>query len=316
MNLKRSAFLFILVIFVEINYFESAMAWNFTGHVVIAQIAYNNLETDNKNKVDFLANKIFFQLSKKQQQKLNNQYNNASTFAKLAVLPDYWRNWKVETIFKKFNAQLPPNLLPYASEKLASWHFKDRPFPSNKFCGNENKTNVLWAISALTTDFKDAKDSNTAAILLILINHFMGDIHQPLHTITNVTLNCKGDDGGNHFCLKINKKGQCSKNLHMLWDGGVGFLKSHSNIQKIAYRLQNRYPASAYSHKTQDIDLNNWLNDTNQYSTFIYALNPQTPVPMAYYKEGQRIASSQIALAGYRLGQEVNRIVNPHLWLP
>jgi len=303
----------ILGIIIGLTFCENAKAWNYVGHVVIAQIAYDTLNPLIKKRVDDLAKYVFSQLPLSQQQKLNYQYNNASEFAKLAVLPDYWRNWKIETIFNKFNAKLPSNLLPYATDKLASWHFKDRPFPSNKFCGIENKTDVLWAISILTSDFKETQDFNTTAILLILINHFIGDIHQPLHTITNVTGNCNGDDGGNNFCLKINRKGQCSKNLHMLWDGGVGLLKSHTNIQKIAYKLENQYPASAYSQKIQNINLNNWLNETSQYVSFIYTLLPQASVPPKYYREGQQIASSQIALAGYRLGRELNMILNQEI---
>jgi hypothetical protein len=57
------------------------------------------------------------------------------------------------------------------------------------------------------------------AINIRLLIHYLGDIHQPLHTVSRFTkAHQEGDRGGNDFLL-TEKEGV--KNLHALWDSGV-----------------------------------------------------------------------------------------------
>jgi len=80
----------------------NTVAWNYTGHVVIAQIAYDNLNANTKRKVDYLSRLIYAQLPNNEIAQLDKQYPGASEFSKLAILPDVWRNWRLVTIFAKF----------------------------------------------------------------------------------------------------------------------------------------------------------------------------------------------------------------------
>ena len=53
---------------------------------------------------------------------------------------------------------------------------------------------------------------------LRLLIHYIGDIHQPLHTSSRYTKEYpNGDEGGNYYKVSEKKVSEI-KNLHMLWD--------------------------------------------------------------------------------------------------
>lgn len=295
----------------------SSYAWVYSGHVLIAQIAYDNLSISQQKEVNGLAMQIFAQLPPQEQTQLNKRYFSASTFAKVAMLPDMWRHWKVVTLFKKYQAPLPNALVPYQATSTAIWHYRDTSYPTNASCQlNFKQQNVVWAIQLLSPLLKQALQSaqqaetmsaqamyqNQAAIIMILLTHYVGDLHQPLHTFGHITYGCQTDEGGNDFCLKENKQGKCTKNLHQLWDTGVGYIKPKMNIASTAYQLEKRYPLSSFSSaQIKDFIPERWAKTNLGDAPFIYSLSTyQAPTPN-YYQQGQTIATTQIVLAGYRL---------------
>jgi hypothetical protein len=297
-----SAAIFSLAIF----YAEPLWAWNFSGHAVIAQIAYDNLTPPTKQKADQLALLIFQQLSVNQQEKLKRQYPTASTFAQLAIMPDVWRQWRVGRLLQTFHATLPINFLLYGNQSTANWHFITRPYPATSNCNSIKPQNIVWAIQSLESDLHHQKNDDTEAMLMVLEEHYMGDIHEPLHTLTKMTATCTGDKGGNDFCLKLNKKGRCVKNLHQLWDSAVGYLKPHTNIAQTAWALEQRYQKIQFSTQLNDNNPHDWAKANYQYANFIYGLQEYQKPNAAYYREGQDIATEQMALAGYRLANALN----------
>ncbi len=108
----------------------------------------------------------------------------------------------------------------------APWHFIDFPLfvdashaDYQRYCAGGD-----CIVGAITTQFgrlMSAKDDDRATALRFLI-HLVGDIHQPLHDITNA------DQGGN--CLPVtyehqapvaNGHGSFHPNLHSVWDSGL-----------------------------------------------------------------------------------------------
>lgn len=89
---------------------------------------------------------------------------------------------------------------------------------------------------------------------MVLLEHFVGDVHQPLHTISHVNKSCNGDKGGNLFCLKRSRAGRCSESLHALWDKGVGYLKwrATNNLASRALRLQKKFPENTLTSAVDD----------------------------------------------------------------
>jgi hypothetical protein len=109
--------------------------------------------------------------------------------------------------------------------KNGPWHYIDIPRGSKRgplepFCGQEGC--VTRAISEQLAILKDPKaDAVKRAEALRYIIHFVGDLHQPLHTVTNA------DEGGNCVPVKYFRRGphehnySFSPNLHSIWDTAI-----------------------------------------------------------------------------------------------
>lgn len=287
----------------------ASFAWDFTGHVVIAQMAYNNLTLPEKQQAQQLAEIIFNQLPAAEQAKLNRQFSNASIFAKVAMLPDTWRTWKLKTIFTDFSASVPTQFDMDANDSTRTWHYINLPYPTSSNCHLIETQNVVWAIDQLEKSIPATRDQHAKAVEMVLLEHFIGDDFQPLHDITYVNKNCQGDEGGNDFCLRANAQGKCTKNLHSLWDSAVGYLKPHENIQQLAYLLQLEYPRSAYGKALDNDNAQLWAKTNYAYAHFIYSIKPYEKPDKYYYREGQAIAKSQMAEAGYELANELNKLL-------
>jgi hypothetical protein len=109
--------------------------------------------------------------------------------------------------------------------KNGPWHYIDIPRGSERgplepYCGKEGC--VTRAISEQLAILKDGgTEGAKRAEALRYIIHFVGDLHQPLHTITNA------DEGGNCVPVKYLRRKprehnhSFSPNLHNIWDGAI-----------------------------------------------------------------------------------------------
>jgi hypothetical protein len=105
------------------------------------------------------------------------------------------------------------------------WHYIDIPRGSHRgplepYCGQEGC--VTRAISEQLVILRDPRaDAAKRADALRYVIHFVGDLHQPLHTITNA------DEGGNCVPVKYFRRSvrehnhSFSPNLHSLWDTAI-----------------------------------------------------------------------------------------------
>ncbi len=299
--IKAFLFLFIVV------FTNNVLAWGFKGHILVAQIAYDNLSAKSKKTANAYADFIIEHAVRKAQEQFKH-YPSASNFAKVAVLPDTWRDLTLQMIFQRFHATLPASLKPYANKKTSSWHFIDMPYP-HSYCSLGKGPNVAWALKKLTAAFQSTQDKNTKAVLMVFIEHFVGDIHQPLHTISRINFLCLDNDmGGNLYSIASNSKYYRRTSLHQLWDGGVGYLSRRFNFQRRAYQLQKALPDSSFDLTNNDPS--KWAKPNMQYASFIYSVPRGKKPSSSYYKKGQAIVKKQITLAGYRLARLLNSLLN------
>ncbi|MDI1351871.1 MAG: S1/P1 nuclease, partial [bacterium] len=156
-------------------------AWNAVGHQLIAQIAYDNLNPAAK--------------------RLCNQYLHAYT-KKAApydfIISSTWLDMLKRKRIHRYDAL----------------HYIDIPFSQD---GTKlpaiAKPNALSKMQQAIKVLSSKKTSYySKGLNLRILIHIVGDIHQPLHTTTQVSKRFPhGDLGGNLFILSANPNG---KNLH------------------------------------------------------------------------------------------------------
>jgi hypothetical protein len=111
-------------------------------------------------------------------------------------------------------------------EQYSDWHFMDQPYIVGPIQGLINSIliddNVVWAIQQASTTL--ATSSSTVldkALQLRFLIHFVGDVHQPLHMLTQFSPEFPppvGDQGGNLYPIQ----GSFVEFLHPYIDSGAG----------------------------------------------------------------------------------------------
>lgn len=251
-------------------------AWNAIGHQLIAQIAYDNLTPKAKKIVN-------------QYNRSLNKFSPSSNFVFAATWLDSVRTKDVHW----FDAL----------------HYIDIPFSNDGTpLPSVQEMNALWgikqAISVLSSKRSTTRDKGLSLRILI---HIVGDIHQPLHTVSQISNKLpKGDLGGNLFKLGKNPIGD---NLHKYWDNGAGVLVGQSKkfqVKNKARELEKKWSCSdAYKLKNPV----QWVHESHQIALKqAYTLNPGTKPNKRYQLNTQNISQKQIFTAGCRLALLINNI--------
>jgi hypothetical protein len=105
-----------------------------------------------------------------------------------------------------------------AETKTGSWHFIDLALQDDKSdisarCKNDNciTARIRLFAAQLSSHTPSAPSSELDALRYLV--HFVGDIHQPLHAISDADL------GGN--CERVDPPVGTAENLHAVWDGAI-----------------------------------------------------------------------------------------------
>lgn len=276
--MKKILFLLLLIT-------SHAFAWDSTGHRLIAQIAYDNLTPAAREKVDQIT------------VTLDGKYPPPSRFLFAAVWPDALKHDDVTA----FN----------------SWHFINNPFSADGTPLEYPHTqNIVWAIAQAEQVIRSPNANPYEKTLFFrFLVHLVGDAHQPLHTAERFSQQHKhGDGSGNLFLIQD----QYEQNLHGYWDAGLNWFRQYGEhyplsgkeVRKLAGKIEQDYPKTFFGDKVNDTDPQHWTQQSFQIAKdFVYNL-PENSKPSAeYQQQGQKIAEQQIALAGYRLANLLNKIL-------
>lgn len=247
-------------------------AWNALGHKLIAQIAYHHLTAQTKKKMD--------------------QYNHAldnRSFVTAAPWLDSLRSINDK------------GLLPL--------HYINLPFSRDKTpLIPPNTINAITGINeALVLLRNETSSISDKGFSLRVLIHIIGDIHQPMHAVSEMSQKLpSGDKGGNLVYLKSNP---IASNLHAYWDRGGGFLtpkKRYSTIvlNEKAYQIEQHYPC----HLNKML-LNPalWAQESHQLAVNdAYQLQRGQRPSKHYQYKVKHISEQRIALAGCRLAALLN----------
>ncbi len=278
-------------------------AWWEAGHMLVADVAYANLSPKAKEQVKILLPFMNAESNYKHSYVYNKSKPNYTMMA-ISVWPDHLNAYPN---FLRVN-----KTLHYIEDAYAN--------DGTKIPLTIPRDNVVFAIKQYKGHLaqRNASKSSRSRALAYLI-HFIGDIHQPLHTAEYYSKELpNGDRGGNSF--KVNYKesnGDVIKNLHSLWDSALLLFPSKNfqhnvsdpkDIHKIMSLISHDYPQSYFSDRAKVIDPVKWQQESHQLGINAHEL-PMGSTPInSYLLHHTQIAEQQIVLAGYRLANLLNTI--------
>lgn len=294
----------IRILLIALLYCVSLNAWWDPGHLVTAMIAYMNLEETAKTRVDELT------------EVLQRDYPYMNHFVTTGPWPD---DLKAEGV-----------------RSYDTWHYTNLPWNRSKVAiPDQPEVDIIWAINQMMEVLEDdrPRDLEQARSLAFLV-HFVGDIHQPLHS-TSVFTNDQpgGNIGGNAFPLD-----GTWRNLHQLWDDGCGFLSDYNDItpygdpkepltrreiqrlETLARELMADFPRTSItgidlsdpdfwaleSHKLAVKYGYRGVNAESRNGRYVFLEPKGTPSDL-YLENGQRVVRERLASAGYRLADLLNK---------
>jgi len=225
------------------------------------------------------------------------------------------------------------------------WHYVDIPLGTTrrdveKFCDPKEScvTRAITDQSALLRS-SEADPQKRADALRFLI-HFVGDLHQPLHAVTN------NDQGGN--CVPVaffdalpqlrNPQTESyAPNLHGVWDTNIlERATSGKTVDQVAFELEQSFRKKIARWQTGTLDVDAWAwesyqiaskqaygrlpahipletpraitscADDNHVSTRMLGLNERLEEP--YQKMAVLVVRERLAQAGARLAMLLNRL--------
>jgi len=221
----------------------SAWGWGCKGHQVIALIAEKNLDAHARS----MAMQILAASPISPELRRYCGNSGLDPFADSSTWADDERSVKPDT---------------------GGWHYIDIPLGvSHGDISNYCPPSTGCVTSAITAQLAvlrnpDASPQERADALRYVI-HFVGDMHQPLHTTTN------NDSGGN--CVPVTFEGRAPEetnaewgtyrpNLHAVWDTDIieHFTRGETPEQ-VADELESKFKAQIAVWKSQPVDIDAWV---------------------------------------------------------
>jgi hypothetical protein len=272
-----------------------AKGWWCTGHMLVAQIAQNDLQIDSPEAFSW-ANSLVQELSGPL------THNISNTFVESACWAD--------------------DIKAYSLVAMNDWHFYAKPYNPDGLINVIEQFNgdALWAIDQLSGTLvagnREEAPLETSFAMRYLI-HIIGDIHQPLHVTEMWNEQYpNGDWGGVFFPIEFDS---IVKELHALWDSCMSRYEinlirplnsfSWGLIDTEAADLMQLYPKSSLAKELSDPNTSDWaLANYHLAVTYAYNITVGSRPTGDYLETGWEVIQKQLALAGYRLSAVIQQL--------
>jgi len=290
-----------------------ASAWDDTGHKVSAFIAWRQMLPEAREKAvklllaapeDSHLSVYFLSGSRSQEAKELELFMIASTWA------DIIRNRDFKVRFEQYHQ--------------GPWHYADIFWrqTGGKAEMLENRSEGL-AIAKLYDFEKNLKDESLSdaekAVNLAWFLHVAGDVHNPLHNASRITeVEPKGDQGGNLYLLSPADATENRVNLHSYWDSILRRNVPRENdacdadyIASMANKIIKKHPLAKMRERLKLGDYKEWNAEGFRFldkTVYDETLKRGELPAKKYQNRAFVVGQEQIALAGYRMAETLNRI--------
>ena len=290
-----------------------ASAWNYSGHCIIAEIAYERLTPQARARVDRMIHDHpdYVDVFTKDAPVVIKEDPAALAryaFVHAAPWPDLIRGDARFYDENSADARATP-LLPGFPDMMrhGTWHYFDTPFSGDGTPVIEQQPpHLMTELPRLLAEIGTA-NSQQAAYDLPWLEHLVGDSHQPLHlTGRFIRSQPKGDAGGNFVIVEP------GRTLHSLWDDAAAPRDlSDDEVVRYAREIAAENPANA----TLSLDPADWaaesfeLDKSAVYNFGLETGSKESPLilPPLYEEKAKIVARQRVAQAGYRLAEILNK---------
>jgi len=300
-----------------------SLAWNNTGHMVIAEIAYKNLtEPERAAIAEILKQHPHYKLYLTADLP-NGVSEEEWAFVRAATWPDWVRPSRPGD--KQFK---DATITKYGH---SSWHYTNLPYnvdrrtdAATQPAASQPASKDVDVLEALADNRALLADPNTPApdraVALCWVLHLVGDLHQPLHAATMYSSRYpQGDKGGNEQALSTPAG---VYNLHAIWDELLGTAQTYTAIHFLAgditrdarndlekqddYRKHKTFPQ--WAEESHDLAVSFAYLDGHlstgtmkEYQSKTLSASDVPPAPPMYLENARDVARLRVALAGARL---------------
>ncbi|CAE7601917.1 ENDO1 [Symbiodinium natans] len=314
-----------------------ANAWWDNGHLLVAEVARQQLTPQQVAHINDILKDFA------------DDYPGTSDLVTAAVWPDMLKCSSQSTICPR---EVLDNI-----HIFDSWHYNEKPYNPDgvklPICSDkwQNNPSALYTMTSAMLSL-GSNSRFTHNFFLRWMLHVVGDIHQPLHTVSGFFDNPQlgkltyGDLGGN----RIPVQSPCgTSNLHAYWDSAAcTYLINWSpdldrrELSANATALTSKYPktSSVFAGRYIEDDLQDcwtavlagraakpfdvcqevflsWTDDTydSGVAKAYTGITSNSSVPADYAAWAKEFSEQQIVLGGYRLGGLL-RLVASRVVLP
>jgi hypothetical protein len=311
-----------------------AQGWNPSGHMIVALIAYDQMDDATKAKaVELLRAHPRFQdhfqhFMPKEIVSASQAKQDEWCFAHAATWPDVMREAK--------SVVTRDDVTKY---HRGIWHYVDIPIYLNEdeqhqldHDVNQNLSREIPAnpddptmnvIQAERNAEKIVGDKNAEAanrsVYLCWLLHLVGDSHQPLHSSALFTTHRfrDGDHGGNFLAPENGYK------LHAFWDDAISSDEPYSTCRILAYDLGKNPELTAVGEKaTATLDVGDWIDESHELcKQYVYTPEVKRQIaareghshlgeldlPPTYKADAENLAERRAVEAGHRLAKVLQK---------
>jgi hypothetical protein len=301
-----------------------ACAWNSTGHMTIAELAWRAMSTGERQAASQLLRHHPHYAELLEAELAPGVDHDEWVFLRASTWPD---------LVRPAMPGRPPKPQHITNYHRANWHFINLPYilPADQATFNPAThqpptTNAVERLIALEAELKSPTANVTnRAIALCWYLHLLGDLHQPLHCTAWFSPEFPGntgDSGGNAIAIKPNFS---PVKLHSFWDERLGTSENYTFIDHAADTIETNPLLTRAklkelkNHKTYP----SWANESLVYAgAFAYLdgtlehakyhehiTGAEVPDLNSNYEDNARTLSQRrIAVAGIRLGRKLKQI--------
>jgi hypothetical protein len=281
---------------------SSALAWSRPGHMVSADIAYQELSATERRIIDKIV-------------ALTEKHPDRAAFE--VAVGDSTGDERKRRIFLEL-ARWPDDMRGSVHDH-PTWHYWSRPIvdiasPPAKLPEDVPQGSAMEAFALnLSVAANPRASAGERAVALSWIFHLVGDMHQPLHAVSQVSKRFPDGDRGGSSQFVLDHIDREPRSLHWFWDDSVNRDGDADAVTRHTSDLMRRLPRAQFKELRpfqSAAEFSSWAGESHQLATTI-AYGPDLragdsaakapELPKRYVEQSIQVAEQRLTLAGYRL---------------